>query len=59
MRPDEITKKLHALYLELCKMAYDEGREHQQEDDFPDVGMYFYKTFEDTKAYKAIMENKP
>ena len=47
-------KELKKLLTNLAEMAYNEGREHQLDDNCPDVGMYFPKTFKDTTAYKLI-----
>ena len=44
------------LLLRIARIAYDEGRKHENHDCFPDVGMSFPKKFEDTKIYKTIME---
>lgn len=42
--------------LAICEAAYIEGRQHQFDDDFPDVGMYFKQKFSDTKPFKLISE---
>ena len=52
-------KDIHKLLYDIGRLAYSEGRTHQHEDDFPDVGMHWPKKFKDTEIYKIIMENKP
>ena len=42
--------------LAICEAAYIEGRQHQFDDDFPDVGMHFKQKFSDTEPYKIISE---
>ena len=49
---------LYKLLYDVCKLAYIEGRKHQFNDDWPDVGMYFKEDFEDTRAFKIIQEKK-
>lgn len=39
--------------LTLVKLAYNEGRSHQMDDDFP-TGMNFSKKINDSKAYKMV-----
>lgn len=52
-------KEAHKLFLTLCENAYKEGRAHQYEIDFPDVGMGLNLKFEDTETYKMLMKTKP
>lgn len=52
----KIVKEMWEDILVMCEAAYIEGRQHQFDDDFPDVGMYFKEKFSDTKPYKMIME---
>ena len=40
--------------VKLCKEAYQEGRQHAYDDAYPDVGMHFTQSFEDTKVYKKL-----
>ncbi len=47
-------EELYELLCKICKLAYLEGRNHQFDDDFPEVGMYFKKDFEDTKVFKIL-----
>lgn len=42
------TASLRKSIKEIAEAAYQEGREHQLEDDFPDVGMHFERDFTDT-----------
>lgn len=49
---------IHEVLISVAKIAYQEGREHAMEDAFPDVGMHFSQSFEDTQAYKIITEAK-
>ena len=49
-------KELQKLLYDVAELAYDKGREHQFEDDFPVGGMYLPKSFEDTKICKTIMD---
>jgi len=49
-----ITNSKMDKFLYLLKRAYYEGREHQWEHDFPDVGMHFDTHFTDTKIFKEI-----
>lgn len=51
----DLTDKVTDVLMEVAKAAYVEGRDHQQYQDFPDVGMQFTKTFKDTKIYKMIL----
>ena len=51
----EMKKKMWEDILSMCEAAYKEGRDHQFDDDFPDVGMYFKQKFSDTEPYKIIM----
>lgn len=46
--------KLNEILFEICENAYNEGRRHQEEEDFPSIGMQFDKKFEDTETYKAL-----
>jgi len=41
-------------WLTVTRTAYEEGRRHQRDYDFPDVGFCFDKTFEDTNTYKIL-----
>jgi hypothetical protein len=50
-------KLFKTLYL-IASKAYLEGREHQFEADFPDVGMSFKKKFEDTVIYKLLKKGR-
>ena len=52
MKKQELTE----LLLSVARNAYLEGKEHQLEDDFPDVGMCLSKTFKDTDIYRIIKE---
>lgn len=53
------TREIHKLFLKIAKQAYDEGRKHQYDEDFPDVGMPIKNEFSDTEIYKTIMKRKP
>ena len=49
-------KELYKLLYDICKLSYNEGRQHQFDDDWPDVGMHFKEDFEDTKIFKIIQK---
>ena len=51
--------QIHTILMMIAEQAYEEGREHQKDEDFPDVGMSWTKKFEDTEIYKTIKESKP
>lgn len=51
-------EELYDLLHKLCKLSYIEGRQHQFNDDFPDVGMFFKEDFKDTKTFKILKDNK-
>jgi hypothetical protein len=51
-------EELHKLLYDLCLSAYDEGKRHQYDHDFPDVGMYREKTFNDTETFKILEKYK-
>ena len=53
------SKAVYKLLKTLCYNAYLEGRVHQQDDDCPEVGMYFPKNFEDTETFKVLEKTKP
>ena len=50
-------KELHDLLHDVCEKAYEEGREHQFDHDFPDVGQHFEKAFKDTEIFKLLERN--
>ena len=52
-------EELYRLLNSLCIRAYKEGRKHQFDDDFPDVGMYFGMKYEDTESFKLLEKHKP
>jgi len=55
----DLNEKVTDVLIEVAKAAYQEGREHQNDENFPEVGWSWTKKFEDTKIYKTIMEEKP
>lgn len=48
------TDMLYRHILEVCKEAYLQGRQDQYEEDCPEEGMSFKKSFEDTDIYKHL-----
>lgn len=56
---NKFSEHVHDVLLIIAKEAYKQGRNHQLEEDFPDVGMGIKNKFEDTQIYKDIMESKP
>jgi hypothetical protein len=50
-------KELHDLLHDMCESAYEEGRNHQFDQDCPDVGPHFPKTFKDTIIFKLLERN--
>ena len=52
---DRKTKEeIYRLVEQIARLAYKEGRQHQYEEDFPDVRPGWSKTFEDTETYDQI-----